>query len=66
VRTEPKPNARRVKCLQCRKAKPRTSPPKTQLPNHTYHLQRDPFCSASCARAFHGVSIPTSTGLGLE
>lgn len=55
MNVEPKPNSRRVKCIQCGEKKSRKTPQNCQIKNHTLMLKLDPFCSRTCAEDFHEV-----------
>jgi hypothetical protein len=65
VTTEPNHTSRRIYCAQCKKPKPRVSPPKTEFPNHTHHLLLDPFCSRTCCEGFYGIELRPTSGLEL-
>lgn len=59
MNVEPKPNSRRVNCIQCGKKKPRKSPPNCQIHNHLSMLKLDCFCRRECCEAFHEVKTRT-------
>jgi len=45
-------------CFVCRK--PRTIPKPLQKGVPAWVYERDPFCSATCARRYYGTSLPTA------
>ena len=59
VKLKPDPPVRRdVRCAVCRELK-LTANPGPHRPAHLERLASDPFCSAVCAGAYHGVEAPS-------